>query len=301
MYIMNNIYECMRCGYNTDKRSSITNHMNRKLKCPKKLDSFNYTDKEIYDLSLLKKCDRQESDLKCKFCNKNYCNKVFLEKHIKDFCKNKNNDTANNKNIEINNITQQNCDITNNNSCDITNNIQNTIIENQNIYVFNLPNLPNFPIPFDKEWSTDHINIYLKYALYMTNHKFTELLKSLLENDSNLNVIMDKDDNTGYVYNSDNKYKNMEKSEIANLSMEKLFNQLNKIKEELFKDPFFQVNPLKREFFISERKYDDFINDLEMQKNVQKCINDIYIKKRDEAYKIYENNKESLNNKTEGF
>jgi hypothetical protein len=83
--------------------------------------------------------------------------------------------------------------------------------------------------------------------------------------------------------------------------MEKLFNQLNKIKEELFKDPFFQVNPIKREFFISERKYDDFINDSEMQKNVQKCINDIYIRKRDEAYKIYENNKESLNNKTEGF
>jgi len=274
-------------------------HINRKNKCPKKLDSFNYTDKEIYDLSLLKKCDRQESDLKCKFCNKNYCNKVFLEKHIKDFCKNKKNDTNTNtnKNIEINNITQQKCQTTNNNSCDITNNI----IENQNIYVFNLPNLPNFPIPFDKEWSTDHINIYLKYALYMTGNKFTELLKKLLENDSNLNVIMDKDDNTGYVYNSDNKYKNMEKSEIANLSMEKLFNQLNKIKEELFKDPFFQVNPLKREFFISERKYDDFINDSETQKNVQKCINDIYIKKRDEAYKIYENNKESLNNKTEGF
>jgi hypothetical protein len=131
----------------------------------------------------------------------------------------------------------------------------------------------------------------------MTGNKFTELLKKLLENDSNLNVIMDKDDNTGYVYNSDNKYKNMEKSEIANLSMEKLFNQLNKIKEELCKDPFFQVNPLKREFFISERKYDDFFNDSE----TQKCISDIYIRKRDEAYKIYENNKESLNNKTEGF
>ena len=294
---MNNIYECMRCGYNTDKRSSMLTHINRKNKCPKKLESFNYTEKEIYDLSLLKKCDRQESDLKCNFCNKNYCNKIFLEKHIKDLCKNKNTDTNTNKNIEINNITQQKCQITNNNSCDITNNI----IENQNIYVFNLPNLSNFPIPFDKEWSTDHINIYLKYALYMTGNKFTELLKKLLENDINLNVIMDKDDNTGYVYNSDNKYKNMEKSEIANLSMEKLFNQLNKIKEELFKDPFFQVNPIKREFFISERKYDDFINDSEMQKNVQKCINDIYIKKRDEAYKIYENNKESLNNKTEGF
>ena len=50
---MNNIYECMRCGYNTDKRSSMLTHINRKNKCPKKLDSFNYTDKEIYDLSLL--------------------------------------------------------------------------------------------------------------------------------------------------------------------------------------------------------------------------------------------------------
>ena len=79
-------FECIRCGYTTNKKSSIIGHMNRKKICDRLLESLKYSDEEIYNLSLIRKKDRENSENKCKYCNKIYCNKYFLEKHIKDYC-----------------------------------------------------------------------------------------------------------------------------------------------------------------------------------------------------------------------
>ena len=51
---------------------------------------FNYTEEEIYKLSLVRKKDREKkSTLKCNFCKKIYSTKYTLEKH-QNKCKTKN-------------------------------------------------------------------------------------------------------------------------------------------------------------------------------------------------------------------
>ena len=167
---------------------------------------------------------------------------------------------------------------------------QNTYIENQinnNIYI--TQNIV-IPIPFDKEWNTDHIDIYLKQLLLLADNKYTDLLKKILENKNNLNVIYDKTTNVGYVYDSTNQYKNMEKNEIINLSMEKLYNQLNKIKDEIVcNNSKILVQKINDEFVIIEKKYNEYVCNKNIHKNVIDCISNIYDTKKDDAHQIFNN------------
>ena len=261
-------FECIRCGYTTNKKSSIIGHMNRKKICDRLLESLKYSDEEIYNLSLIRKKDRENSENKCKYCNKIYCNKYFLEKHIKDYCKEINNDI---KKEDIKKEIQQNTYIEN----------QQNIFITQNITI---------PIPFDKDWNTEHMDLYLKQLLLLAENKYTDLLKKILENKSNLNVILDKKTNIGYVYNSNKEYQNMDKSEIANLSMEKLYNQLNKIKDEVVtNDSKIGVKYINEESLKIEDKYTDYINNKNTQKKVEECISNIYDTKKEEARIIFNN------------
>jgi hypothetical protein len=301
---MDNLFECIKCNYTTNKKSSMLNHLNRKNNCSKKIESFMYTDNEVYELSLIRKKEREQLYLQCDLCYKKYCNKYFLEKH-KDICKcknlenqnlnNNNNTFIENQNIENQNIQNQNI------QCQNVQNTNKTFIENQNIYII-LPNNTEAPIPFEKDWNLEHLNNYIKYALFMTKNKYSELLKKILENEKNLNVILDENHSVGYVYSEDNKYKNMEKKEIAFKSMEKLYNQLIKMKSELELDSFFQVHPMKREFFVAERKYEDYLENKQTQISVDECLNNIYSSKKKESYDLYNKIKDQLDLDTiDGF
>ena len=318
----NNNFECIRCGYETNKRCNIIIHLNRINKCAKRIESFICTNEEVVKLSMIRKNDRGIIKNRCKYCNNNYSSKYFLDKHIKEYCK-KNNNTIIEEtiiaginiagiNIEGINIEETNIDETNIDETNIEdekntdkknidklnkNNkyVENTIIENQqnntinnNIYIINIPNIPNIPVSFDKEWNTDHIDIYLKQVLLLTDNKYTELLKQILENKNNLNVIIDKNTDVGYIYDSDNKYKNMEKSEIVNKSMEKLYNQLNKIRDEVINNSKIPIN-ISKESNLIENKYNDYINDKNTQKTVNDCISDIFDKTKKDAFEIFNN------------
>jgi hypothetical protein len=284
-------FECIRCGYITNKKSSIICHINRKKKCNRLLESLKYNDEEIYNLSLIRKKDREKSEKKCKNCNKIYCNKYFLEKHIKYYCK------------EINNIKEED-----NIKKEI---LQNTYIENQQ-NIGNQQNIENqqniyitqnisIPIPFDKDWNTEHMDLYLKQLLLLAENKYTDLLKKILENKSNLNVILDKKTNIGYVYNSNKEYQNMDKSEIAILSMEKLYNELNKIKNEVItNDSKISVKNINEESLKIEDKYSDFISNKNTQKKVEECISNIYDTKKEEARIIF-NNLPKMNEINDGY
>ena len=137
------------------------------------------------------------------------------------------------------------------------------------------------------------MDIYLKELLLLADNKYTDLLKKILENKKNLNVILDKKTNIGYVYNSNNEYKNMDKSEIVNISMEKLYNQLNKIKEEVdTNESKINVKYIKEEAQKLKDKYNDFKINKNTQNNVEEYISNIYETKKEEAYKIFNERKE---------
>ena len=85
---MNNYYECARCDYKTNKKSSMITHINKKKICNKKIESFKYSDQELYDLSFQMKYNKENIlENKCNYCNKTYVTKHTLNRHIEKYCK----------------------------------------------------------------------------------------------------------------------------------------------------------------------------------------------------------------------
>ena len=293
---MDNNFECVRCGYNTSKKSNISVHLNKKKKCIKRIESFIYSDEEVMTLSLIRKNNKNNKnnlENTCKHCNKTYTTKWFLTKHMENYChlSKKDDIEENNKENEKEKEEENNKifkTINNNNTVNNNNTINNNTINN-NIYIINLPNMP---ISFEKEWDTKHIDMYLKQLLLLTDNKYTELLKQILENKNNLNVIMDKNSEVGYVYDSGNNYKNMEKDEIANLSMKKLHNELNKIKDEVINNSKIPVD-IGKGILTIDNKYQEYVNNKDVQNSVNGHITDIFDQSKKEALEIYNN----LNNK----
>ena len=74
--------------------------------------------------------------------------------------------------------------------------------ENPSHYSKNSVVNKNELIPFSCEWSTEHLNIFIKQNILLSENKYTELLKKILENTQNANVIFDENDKAGYIYNN---------------------------------------------------------------------------------------------------
>jgi len=273
--IMSSDYKCIKCGYTTNKKSSMTTHMNRKKKCIKSLESYKYADEDIDKISIIRLKDREKNIKNCQFCNKLYYINNLSDNHNEEYCKNKQDITINDPDQNINIEKQQNI---------IYNNVTNN-----NIFI--IQNI-NLPVAFDKDWNTEHINLYLKQLLLLADNKYTDLLKKILENKNNLNVIIDKDTNSGYVYNSNNEYNSMDKSEIINKSMEKLHYELIKIKEEVMaSDSQISVKSIADETLKIDERYNEYMNNKNTQKKVEEYLSNIYETKKDEALEIYENKK----------
>ena len=112
-------------------------------------------------------------------------------------------------NINFSNVSDSN---NNNNS---NNNITNNNITN-NIYL----NIKN-PIPFDDNWNIS--NIDNKDKIIFSKIMYTNLLTEILKNEINLNVIIDKDNDSGIVYkNNIDKYIKMKSEDIIDKTMLKL-------------------------------------------------------------------------------
>jgi hypothetical protein len=263
---------------------------------------------------------------KIKICN--YCNEKFerlqdLKKHIlvKCFYKNINNNENNTNNIkdndkliidfndETNKINNSN-NLAESNSANIildnlvnsNNTINNNSFNNNNIHLhFDLKP----PLPFDDDWDVSKINDKIITYILSSKHMYTELLKEILQNEINLNVILDKESKSGLVYKNDiDKYIQMKSSDIVDNTMEKLQNQLLDLNKK---------NNLRFEELIDfcrrmvNKKFNDFSKDKDINERVNNLMNDIFSEKKEKSIHLYNNlpknlkeNEKILNN-DDGF
>ena len=241
----------------------MKSHLNRNKKCEKiNIDSIKYSDEEIYELSTIKVYKR--NNFKCENCNKRYSNKSFLKTHMDKYCKFKNDNEDNN--INITNITNDNK--ININGLNITN-------------IINI----NLPVSFDKDWNIEHFDNFLKMQVLMCNNKFTGFLSSVLKNKINLNVVLDKNMKEARIFNGDN-YENIAIEELSEKSMEKIYNQLTKLKEDFTTDDSFEIS-FDENIKTIEKKYEEYKKSSEIKKKVEEHIASIYDTKKVEAYEIY--------------
>jgi hypothetical protein len=313
---MSTTYLCKKCNYQTVNYYNLKKHINIKKSCPKNYDALNYSDDELLVLTLLpyfnKKhiLDTNEIDYlknsnflhknkdelfkylneiddnktkKCNFCNKEFQKLIDLRKHILLSCfyekmqHNKSsfhcNDT-NTYNINSNNII--------NNTTNIINNNINNNINNINIY-FNIKN----PIPFDEDWDLSKIDNKTSTELIFSKLMYTRLLKELLNNEINLNVIIDKDNKSGIVYKNDiDKYIKMKTKDIVDNTMEKLNKYLIDMNSS-DKESFPELIDFSRKMI--KKKHIDYTNNGNIQNMVEDLICDIFETKKKGAIEISKN------------
>jgi hypothetical protein len=232
---------------------------------------------------------------KCTFCE-NQFNKISdLRNHVILDCYYKNivnNNKINNHNTNnINNLNTNkiiNNDITNikniNNNINITNNnITNNITNNNNINIY----IDSKKIiPFDENWNLNNIDNL--DSLIFSKRMYTELLQNVLKNDINLNVIIDNNKNSGFIYKNDNeKYISMECESIIDKTMEKLKYHLLEINNNVIEKYFDEC--IKFSKININKKYNDYFDNKELKEKVSCCIKEIYENKRDEAINVYKN------------
>jgi hypothetical protein len=225
-----------------------------------------------------------ENGVQCEYCNKLFSEKYNLRKHQKRSCKglkklelDKLNNTGGNKQ-DINNIN-------NNLNIEKQVNISNQTTNSGNIIIINQNNLESF----DDKWTTEHIDNYIRQMILLSDHKYTNLLDEILKNKSNLNVIMNKDQNYGLVYkNKDDMYVNMKVREIIDKSIEKLYEQLNIFYTELVNNDIIKVNSdvIEHEKQIIDNKFKEFCTNNNVKSSVGHLLTKIYEKNNEEALNI---------------
>jgi hypothetical protein len=262
-------------------------HFERKFKCIKNIDAYKYEDEELYNLSMIKikndnypeellstkkadsidKNTEENIDIKhiCEQCNLMFQNKSNLNRHLK-----KNACT----NPSVTNITNNN-------------NSNNTLNQQNNIININLKILK----PFDDDWDVSNIDNTLKNILVLSSMKYTKTLEHILNNDTNLNVIIQDETNTGIVYkNSTEKFKPMTINDIIDKSMDKLHKQLQSFHSEIKEHNEFNISNdyLEEEKGVIEQKYNDFKTNKDVQSKVKEYITGLYNNKRNDTLKIYQ-------------
>ena len=269
-------YECKKCLYKCKQKCDIIKHLHRKNKCIKIPDVYIMTDEELYNNSLIKNIKQEENNIEkinksfeCHNCKKIFCRNDSLTRHISKYCKIIEKEENIEKPQTINHITN------------ITNN-------NQNIINFNI----NLIKSFDEDWDTSNIDNFLKFALMISSNKYTNTLRSILDNDCNLNVILNKNNEYGLIYDKDdNKFTNMKIKKIVELSMNKINKHLEQFYKELddnFKNINIDIDKDILELVKTniDNKYNNYINDTEVKKNVDNIISDIYYNKYDYTKKL---------------
>ena len=270
---------CARCKYKTKLKSDMKRHLTRQLKCGKDLDSYNYTDEEIMEKSLTLIHDNENNDnknkLECEHCGKIYSRTDSLNRHKKNNCK-KNCGQLNNQTTNIQYINNHT-------------NIQNNNNNNNIIIINNNPNIYNLK-PFDEDWSTEHFDNYIKSFILFSNTKYTDFLSEILKNNENLNVIVEKDSESGLVYKNENEmFVKMKVNEILSQSMNKIYEQIQKMIDEVLSTKNLQhhfVGSLRREKMYNDSKYEGYVKDSNTKSKVDQLLLDIFSKKKDDAIHI---------------
>ena len=248
------IYQCFRCGYET-KKSNIQNHFNRKKKCIRHKDC-QYTDEQIKTLN------------EAQFNKEKYA-KIQNGKIAEII----NNNTIETQNNITNNITTQN----------------NNNIQNQNIINIHINKL----VGFNDDWVIDNLNENQKSNLLVTKLMYTQLIKMILENEFNHNVIIENEESThGLIFkkiNNEKKYEVISIETLIDESMKKLHKQLTAIYDNFSKenDRYLDDNSFRdhisKQKDAANEKINNYINDKSTHEQVLKIIKDIYITNKDRA------------------
>ena len=366
-------YECKRCGHIVKQKVEIIRHLNRKNKCSRIINSYNYNDNELEKASMIKHNYVNSQYTKNNYKETNKYNDLNINKNNKipriniidndnnvhdnnvhdnnvhdnnnnDNNVHENNDNAINDDIKItddfkhilnNNIDQNishksntfNCDIcfkhftrkynllrhkkncssdnfgihevkdkdTSNNTTNNFNTINNNY--NKNLFV-------NFNVePFDNEWDVSKITKFTRHSILLSKIMYSNLLDNILQNEKNLNVLIEKDTNTGIVYkNNVEKFITMNIQDIIDKSMDKLNKHLKDFYNESMKDDEFIIMKkiFQEQILNIEDKYNDFKNNVEIKKKVEDFITQIYDQKKENAINLY-NNTLLKNNDDNGY
>jgi hypothetical protein len=314
-------YICKRCfEYKTNLKSDMKKHLNRIKKCPKTFESYKYNDEDIINLSLIKndnidkilssenkKKDITETVLKnnvktfknideilvhisfnknkiCMFCNAEFSRISDLKRHIKSSCKKVclvesinqviPDSTISNQHESENVINISNQNITNNNQS-ITNNI--TI----NVYNDNSNN--KYVVPFEQKWDVSKINDAQKLILFLDDVKYSKTMEEILKNDKNMNVIFDKESDSGLIYkNEEEQFINMNTNDIIDNTMEKLYYHLTDFYNEM-KGKGYMLSELKYHKEIVDKKYETYDKDKDTKDMVKNIFIDIFDKTKEKV------------------
>lgn len=326
-------YKCNRCNnFNSKQFNDISRHLCKNEPCKISLEGYSVKKDELIKRSLIpyidnkqiidsnrlkKKCNysltktnffnlfKTISNNKlrnCPLCDKSFNKKYELKEHIildcvDIICDEEINDNINNKNTitdtitnNINNITNITANVVNNNNM-ITNNfyIKNTITD------------------FNDKWDTSHITTCQKYALILSMFSYTTTLQKILQNKNNMNVIIDKESNSGLVYTNNN-VELLGLDDILEESFIKLYDHLTSFITELNdmknygedntdykidKNFFNEIkNKLRREFEL-HTKYKPDIKNNEDKTEIFNKMKDIYTEIKSESIKILQQLKAS--------
>jgi hypothetical protein len=295
--------------FKTNLFNNIKRHINKQKICERKIGSYNYSDDQILILTLLpsfennieiikeieylKKSDcvyknktklLNEIELidknklkKCIYCNEEFNKKNDLKKHFLINCFYK--ELQKNININLDNKkilidgNNNNLNNTTNNQCITNNNITNIYLDYKK------------PIPFDGQWDISMIDQIYKERLVFSNYMYTKLLEEILKNEINLNVIIDKSNDSGIVYKNDiDKYIQMKSKDIIDNTMDKLKQHLLNFNYESEEISLIDcINLSKR---VIEKKHKDYVDNEQINKDVKNIISNIFKEKKEDAINI---------------
>ena len=237
----------------------------------------------IINNDLKNKLNKNITENKSKTTNKfvcDICNKIFTRKYNLNRHKSK----CSFDKIEI----RENENNSDSNHFNNTTNNFNTINNNYNKNLF-----VNFNVePFDNDWDVSRITKFTRHSILLSKIMYSNLLDNILQNEKNLNVLIEKDTNTGIVYkNNVDKFITMNMQDIIDKSMEKLNKHLKDFYNESMKDDeFIIMDKIFQEQIVNiENKYNEFKNNNEIKKKVEEFITQIYDKKKENAIKLYNN------------
>lgn len=313
-------YKCRKCGYEKNLFRDMKNHININKSCIKDFSCMDLSNDEILIMTLMPYSNGAQNfdfekiknysntyknknillellfDIdktkikKCLYCNKDFSKIKELKHHIIMECFE--NEMCNKKNINVENLNINNNTNDNNTNINIIsgntiNNINSGTINNINNVniILNINNTK--PVPFDDNWTLSNLNNKDKANIMISKYMYSLLLTEILDNNNNLNVIIDKEKDFGIVYKNDlEKYIKMEIKQIISNSMEKLQQNLLIINNDLKDNGTYDDNYLLNKDKDIKHKYNVFKYDFKTSEIVNKCMTDIFDKKKDLSKKI---------------
>ena len=76
------MYICKRCNHISKLKTDMINHLNKKKKCDRIINSYKYNDEDLYNLSLIKNENiKKETNFYCNKCNEYYSREDSLKRH----------------------------------------------------------------------------------------------------------------------------------------------------------------------------------------------------------------------------